>query len=51
MEASFETTLNNAIKLVKNTEQRIVIEKLDKIEFCVTMNVGLISLSKKINSE
>ncbi len=53
VEASFESTLYQAIKLVKSTEQRIIYEKLDHVEISVSMNIGLLSvtLSKKIKNE
>jgi hypothetical protein len=50
VEASFDKTLNNLIKMVKTTENRIKFEKVDNVEINVCATVGPISLSisKKI---
>ncbi len=53
MDASVDTTLCNLLKMVKLTEQKIKMEKLNHVEISASIMLGPISISinKKISSE
>jgi hypothetical protein len=42
---SMDTALDNAIKVIKLTEQKIRLEKLNYTEISVGINIGVISLN------
>jgi hypothetical protein len=50
VDVSMDTALDNAIKVIKLTEQKIRLEKLNYTEISVGINIGVISLniSRKI---
>lgn len=50
LDASLDTTLINMLKVVKITEQKIIMEKLDNVEISASIMLGPVSMSitKKI---
>lgn len=52
-EVTFDSTLSNVLKIVRTTENKIRIEKIDNVEINVSATIGPISLSisKKISLE
>ncbi len=53
LDSSVDTTLYNLLKMVKLTEQKIKMEKLNHVEISASIMLGPISISinKKISSE
>lgn len=52
-EVTFDSTLSNVLKIVRTTENKIRIEKIDNVEINVSATIGPISvsISKKISLE